>query len=57
MKKKKKEKESKVFKWTWRYLDRGHYENNLLLSDGTIKNIEDGDSALPRPHIITDATK
>jgi len=31
---------NKEFKCTWRYLDRGYYENNLLLSDGTIKNIE-----------------
>ena len=28
------------FKYTWKYLDGGYYENDILLSDGRIKNIE-----------------
>jgi hypothetical protein len=32
---------NKEFKYTWRYLDRGCYENNILLSNGTIKNIKE----------------
>jgi len=44
MKKEKKQRgdseEHKKFKYTWPYLDRGCYENHILLPDGTIKNIK-----------------